>query len=61
MSKNIQKQFYLNKEGLVMCKCGLKAIDLRDDKKYVCSGITIPHGCKYSNKTIKNYENNKIQ
>lgn len=46
-SINIITQFCLYPDGAVTCKCGKKAIDLRGDKKYICSGITVPNGYPY--------------
>ena len=41
---SLGKQFEL-KDGVVHCKCGNHAVKFRDG--YLCSGITIPHGCTY--------------
>jgi len=34
-------------KGIVHCKCGKKAVDLRNNGVYLCRGITVPHGCTY--------------
>tara|TARA_R110000851_G_scaffold315600_1_gene478220 strand:+ start:1690 stop:2043 length:354 start_codon:yes stop_codon:yes gene_type:complete len=46
-----QGQFVLQ-DGAPHCRCGKKAVDLRNNQVFLCSGITIPHGCTYK-KTIE--------
>lgn len=45
----MDKQFEL-KDGKVHCKCGNHAVKFRDG--YLCSGITIPHGCTYKEEDL---------
>lgn len=41
-----QGQFEIIQDD-VYCKCGKKAVSLRNNGVYLCSGITVPHGCTY--------------